>query len=166
MDSPLSLPCSIHAEGFSMAPGPLDPVQGASEQQRLKSRFGLSSFCKAPAKRQPARMKKRHKGIWVSLGGSETRPLASLTGAADITGSHTWPRRKDIHRNALSPPRAPPAAGDLSQPPRQEHLGPMAEPLTTGFKSCSLYSQTGPYRAHIQGRNPSTAPPPPPRNLN
>lgn len=64
-----------------MAPGPLDPVQGASEQQRLKSRFGLSSFCKAPAKRQPARMKKRHKGIWVSLGGSETRPLASLTGA-------------------------------------------------------------------------------------
>lgn len=164
MDSPLSPPCSVHAEGFSMAPGPLDPVQGASEQQRLKSRFGLSSFCKAPAKRQPARMKKRHKGIWVSLGGSETRPLASLTRAADITGSHTWPRRKAIHTNALSPPRAPPAAGDLSQPPCQEHLRPMANPLTAGFKSCSLYSQTGPHGAHIQGCNPSTAPPPP--NLN
>lgn len=54
-----------------MAPGPLDPVQGASELQMLKNGFGLSCFCKAPAKGQPARMKNNSRAVGSSWEGQK-----------------------------------------------------------------------------------------------
>lgn len=41
---------------------------------------------------------KRQKGMWVPLGGSESRPVVSSTRAAGLAGSWTWPRRKAMHR--------------------------------------------------------------------